>query len=576
MLAAPGKPVPAACLDWAATKAAYRFFDNDRVTEQGVLAGRFAATKARFDASDAAGVAVASDPHAVFVGWKDRVVLGVFATMKLALAQSLDDEKRPYILEAGALRSLALPHVRQEQWKIHGHNRNAVPADPGQDAVILVARHGRTLVVQGAPGTGKSQTIVNVAANLAHDGRRVLIAAEKVAAIEVVSARLKKAGVAHRLFVGKSDGGGEDRIVLTTPAVAARFLPPQETFDYLVIDEAGQAPLPNAASLATRAQRMLVVGDSRQMGPNLRAYLPTAKAARTLRLADVLTRALDLGVPEMRLTHHYRSQHADLIYPSNALSYGRRLMTSPSPAINRSLGLFLHRLDGVTVEEGPAGVVNRFEAAEIVKMIDLASRAGDRLSLGVIVMNEAQRDLVSRMARREFAKSGRSLEGSFVVPGEPLFIRTIDAVQGEERDLILVGMTYGRKVDGRLPRTLGPFSSPAVRAKVNVGWSRSRVQCMVVRSLHEEELDVERLASHAWFARILSFCTVRTAPFYLPKRHPFTDLADRRGCLVEVKEGLFCIRTKAEASQYVMGAYLKGLRGDIEDAAETSRLKALG
>jgi hypothetical protein len=52
MSAAPGKPVPAACLDWAATKAAYRFFDNDRVTEQGVLAGHFAATKARFDASE--------------------------------------------------------------------------------------------------------------------------------------------------------------------------------------------------------------------------------------------------------------------------------------------------------------------------------------------------------------------------------------------------------------------------------------------------------------------------------------------------------------------------------------------
>lgn len=527
-------------------------------------------------ASGSSGVVVRSDPHSIFVGWKDRMVLGVFATMKLALAQSLDEERRPFILDAGALRTLALPYVRLEDWTVQGQNQNVVPADPGQDAVILAARYGRSFVVQGPPGTGKSQTIVNVAANLAHDGRRVLIAAEKVAAIEVVSARLAKAGVAHRLIVGRSDAGGPEPIVLTTPAVAARFLPPEESFDYLVIDEAGQAPLPNAASLATRAQRMLIVGDCMQMGPNLRAYVPTAKAERTPRLSDVLTRALDMGLPEMRLTHHYRSQHPDLIFPSDTLSYGGSLMTSPSPAFNRSTGLFLHLVEGATVDEASSGVVNRFEAAEIVKMIDRVSETGDRFSVGVVLMNEAQRDLVSRMAHREFAKSGRSLQEAFTVPGEPLFIRTIDAVQGEERDLIIVGMTYGRKADGQLPRTLGPFSSPTVRAKLNVGLSRSRKQCMVVTSLREGDLESARLASHAWFATVLTLAQARTAPLYLPKGHPLADLARRRDCLVEVKEGVFCIRTNAEASGYLIGIYLKGLRGADEDAAEISRLKAMG
>ncbi len=52
MSAAPGKPVPAACGDWAATKAAYRFFDNPRVTEHGVLAGHFAAIAARVAATE--------------------------------------------------------------------------------------------------------------------------------------------------------------------------------------------------------------------------------------------------------------------------------------------------------------------------------------------------------------------------------------------------------------------------------------------------------------------------------------------------------------------------------------------
>ena len=106
-------------------------------------------------------------------------------------------------------------------------------------------------------------------------------------------------------------------------------------------------------------------------------------------------------------------------------------------------------------------------------MIGVAARVGTKNSLGVILMNEAQRNLVVTLARRELAKLGLPAETAFTIPGEPLFIRTIDLVQGEERDVVIVGMTYGRKSSDRsLPRTLGPFSAPAGRAKLNVGLTK--------------------------------------------------------------------------------------------------------
>ena len=108
--------------------------------------------------------------------------------MKLALAQTLDCDKWPKLLEAPGILRFAAGFSSDADWVVDGANQYMAPADPGQDAVISAARLGRSFVVQGPPGTGKSQTIVNVAANLAFDGRRVLVAAEKTAAIDVVGA----------------------------------------------------------------------------------------------------------------------------------------------------------------------------------------------------------------------------------------------------------------------------------------------------------------------------------------------------------------------------------------------------
>lgn len=565
---------------------AVRIIEDEWVAEGAIeinelFLARVASAGLKFDidphCSDLTSIKVREDAHGVFVRFKNRVVVDLFATAKFALWKSLDFDARPEILTRGALRLLAGGRATETQWEPGSENRYVVPADPAQAGVISAARRGESLCVQGPPGTGKSQTVVNVVANVVADGRTVLVAADKTAAIEVVAARLQAAGIPFRLMLGRKTVGDEGAsAVLTTPAMAVRFLPPNQVFDLVVVDEASQMPLPNALSLATRADRMLVFGDARQMGPNLRAYRPTEKSPKVIELASILDQCAAIGLPEKTLTHHYRSQHPDLIFFSDVFSYGSSLMTSPHPTVNQNFGVFLIRLMGVTADEAGGSIVNNHEAAAIVDLIvkNLTELKDRNLSLGVITMNRAQRDLVASLLAGQFAKMGKRFSELSRVPGEPFFVRSIDSVQGEERDVVILGLTYGRKPDGQIPQILGAFSAKDGLQRLNVAMSRSRKQTYVVTSLQETDLEPARLASHALYNALLRSADCRVEPFYLPDKHPLGRLAKRNDCSVQLKEGVFGFLHKSRGDQFVLGVYLSGLRGDLEDSAELSRLRS--
>lgn len=528
-------------------------------------------------------VVIREDPGMVFVGVKPRAVIDVFATNKHALWKSLDVKVRPEILDRGALRLLAGFDGAKKPWEVLGKNRQFVPADPAQDNVVTAARCGDSFVVQGPPGTGKSQTIVNVVGNLHADGRRVLVAAEKAAAIEVVAARLKKAKVDFRLLLGREVLGEDGApVVLTTPAMAARHLPPSEVFDFLILDEAGQMALPAALSLASRAERMVVIGDRQQMGPTLRAYRPTEKTTESIQLIDVLSHASTLRLPAMFLSHHYRSRHPDLIFFSDTYSYRSTLMTSPSPHIGRNFGVFLCRVFGVVGAEEDNTFFNRNEAATIVDLIlsNIAKLAGT--SLGVVVMNRVQRDLVASLLARALEKIGKTFADLSTRPGEPFFVRTVDDVQGEERDVIMVGLTYARKPSGDVPAKMGPFSSTNCLAKINVAMSRSRQQCYVITSLQEADLEPSRYPAHALFNALLRAAVSSVEPKYLPKSHPLAQFAATLRCRVQIIEGVFGFlhdrqfQADGGPKKFILGVYLAKLRDEIADNAEIARLRALG
>lgn len=528
---------------------------------------------------DLASVKKSSDPSGIFVRVKERAVIDLFSTVKLALWKRLDASERPGILHRGALRLLAGAGISSKKWSVKDENIHLVAADPTQDRVISAARRGESFLVQGPPGTGKSQTITNVVANLIKDGRTVLVAAAKVAAIEVVAARLQKMKAPCQLLLGPSPSTEIDAsVILTTPANAARYLPPDRAFDMIIVDEASQMPLPNALSLATRADRIIVVGDPMQLGPNLRAYEPTATSTKITELPSLLDQCAAIGLPEFMLKQHYRSLHPDLIFFSNVFSYGSKLLTSPHPALNQDFGVFLYRLLGVTSVEEGGSVTNRHEAAAITDLIlrNLDEIQEKHLSLGVIVPNRAQRDLVASLLARELAERRIAPKALSQKPEEAFFVRMVDDVQGEERDVVIFGLTYARKANGQLPRQLGPFSDANGLARINVAMSRARIQTYVISSLQETDLEPARLASHALFVALLRAADCYVEPYFLPATHRLTKMADQQGCLVQVVQGIFGFLRKDRRDHFVLGLYLKGLRDELEDAAELSRLKNLG
>jgi hypothetical protein len=556
---------------------------------------------------DSEAVVISEDPGKVFAGVKPRAVIDLFATNKHAMWKTLDTNARPEILDRGAMRVLAGLESGKQPWESLGKNRHFVLADPTQDSVVTAARRGDSFIVEGPPGNGKSQTIANVVGNLHADGRRVLVAAEKVAAIEVVAARLKKAKVGFWLLLGQQVlGDSGAAVVLTTPAMAARHLPPSEVFDFLILDEAGQMALPAALSLASRAERMIVIGDRKQLGPSLRTYRPTEKATDTIELLDVLGHASALKWPAIFLAHHYRSFHPDLIFFSDVYSYGSTLMTSPSPHIGQNFGVFLCRVIGVVGDvvgdKKDNTFFNRHEAAAIVHLIlsNIAKLAGTKTSLGIIVMNRVQRDLVASLLARELEKIGKTFAdlSPKKESEEPFFVRTVEDVQGEERDVIIVGLTYARKPSrdvagkragdivqkpqGDVPVKMGPFSSTNCLAQMNVAMSRSRQQCYVVTSLQESDLQPGRYASHALFNALIRAADSRIEPKHLTKTHPLAQVAKTLRCRVQFIEGVFGLLHDRQfeddggPKKFILGVYLAGLRGEIADNAEISRLRKLG
>ena len=218
-------------------------------------------------------------------------------------------------------------------------------------------------------------------------------------------------------------------------------------------------PMAVALPLMTRASRYVLIGDARQMRPEAGAL-------------TVLDQAEHLQVPRKTLRFHYRSADPTLISASNLISYEMQLRTVPTPVVQPSTGLKTHFLPQAETATTEDGLVNRGEAAAITARIQSYLRAGDKRSMGVIAVNTAQKKLIEDAVAEDLKRSRpRTIE--------PLFIRTTNEIQGEERDIILISTVYdGRNQDQRF----GAFERSGALSRLNVMLSRSRIEMAVYTS----------------------------------------------------------------------------------------------
>ncbi len=430
------------------------------------------------------------------LGYKARINLNLYAGKSAAMHRAVDISSRPHLPEAGALRTLSGATPSNSVIAPETPNFHLVNADLSQDEAITAARAGDSFVLQGPPGTGKSQTIVNIVANLLSDGRRVLVSAEKTAALEVIADRWPKTipNIPEPVLLTEGSPAlpAETPFAIATPAVAALKIPPGASFDTLIVDEASQMRLSHSAVVAALANQIIVIGDSKQMAPsNLFARVGQSQVPPNM-IRSLLDHAVGSNMPSRILKQHYRSKHESLILFSNNRFYGGNLDIVPSPLRDGSLGTVFKFIHNGIYDRGGAGdnvvEANALIADAVAIAKENSFRRKSRLggvprSVGIITLNENQRDLILTLLPE--ALGGKNLTEADLAGGngnEKLFVKALENVQGDERDIILVSTTYGRDPKGRFIANLGVLSQPGAANRVNVLATRSKWKTVVYHS----------------------------------------------------------------------------------------------
>lgn len=285
--------------------------------------------------------------------------------------------------------------------------------------------------------------------------------------------------------------------LLMSPLSVAQYLDTKHTqFDVVIFDEASQISVWDAVGAIARGKQLICVGDPKQLPPTNffnRAddSDETGGEDNIQDLESILDECLSIGMPKLGLDWHYRSRHESLITFSNVTYYENRLVTFPSPYTTDQAVRFEH-VKGVYDRGGSR--TNRSEAEAIVKAIEahyLNKEQSD--SLGIVTFNQAQQSLIERLLdarRRSNAELDQAIANSSL---EPLFIKNLESVQGDERDVIFFSVTYGPDAAGKVNLNFGPLNLEGGHRRLNVAVSRARQGVVIFSTLLPEQIDLSRV-----------------------------------------------------------------------------------
>lgn len=281
-------------------------------------------------------------------------------------------------------------------------------------------------------------------------------------------------------------------------AVAQYLAPGRIRFDIVVMDEASQLRPEQAIGAVARGGQLVVVGDSKQLPPtSFFTNLAVAEAeADSDALAQMATSdaesILDVCCshfqPVRNLRWHYRSRHESLIAFSNQHFYNSTLIVFPSPyPKGKALGLSYHYVAGAEYDHQ----MNFLEAKRIVDAAVEHMLTRPDESLGIVTLNIKQRDLVAELleARAKDLLQAVDYQNRWESAGDGLFVKNLENVQGDERDCIIVGTTFGRaKGTSVVRQNFGPISRSGGWRRLNVLFTRARKSVAVYSSMKPEEI----------------------------------------------------------------------------------------
>ena len=281
-------------------------------------------------------------------------------------------------------------------------------------------------------------------------------------------------------------------------------------FDLVIFDEASQLPVEDAIGAVMRGTQLVVVGDPKQLPPTNffsasigQTDAPLGEDGEPLYedSESILEEFMGAGMPMSRLKWHYRSAHESLITFSNVSFYDAELYTFPSVETGvDGAGLQFRFVDGGVYEGKGLNLVEaRRVADEVVRFareqLDRRARGEATQSLGVGTFNLRQQ-LAIQDELEQRRRDDPAIE-SFFDRGmpEPFFVKNLENIQGDERDVIFLSVTYARASDGRLRYNFGPLNGENGWRRLNVLTTRARQGMVVFSSMHGDEINAAATTS---------------------------------------------------------------------------------
>lgn len=284
---------------------------------------------------------------------------------------------------------------------------------------------------------------------------------------------------------------------MMSPLSVAQFIEPGSmVFDLLIMDEASQIKPADALGSVARAEQVVVVGDPKQMPPSTWMERVVGNEVDTDDeegglLGEDSESILEWGMGayrrKRRLKWHYRSQHESLIAFSNKHFYENELVIFPAPGTCRDkLGLRFHH-----VSEGRwANRRNVPEAQQVAQAILRHAREQPEATLGVATFNAPQMELIQEELDRLVSNDSeaRHTLDRLVSHQESLFIKNVENLQGDERDVIFISYTYGPDAGGVVAQRFHPINTEKGWRRFNVLITRARQRIEVFSSMLPEQI----------------------------------------------------------------------------------------
>lgn len=281
--------------------------------------------------------------------------------------------------------------------------------------------------------------------------------------------------------------------MLMSPMSVAQYIDlNSEKFDLVVFDEASQMPTSEAVGAIARGKTLIVVGDPKQMPPTsfFTSTNVDAEEACIDDMESILEDCRTLEMPSLQLSWHYRSRHESLIAFSNNEYYNGSLITFPSADDLCSKVHFIP-VSGQYDKGGKRN--NRTEAEAVVNEIArrLSNEELRKQSIGVIAFSIMQQGLIEDLLQERLDKD-KALQEAATQMYEPIFIKNLENVQGDERDVVLFSIGYGPTKEGKISMNFGPLNNAGGERRLNVAVSRARQEMYIYSSLKSTDIDLRR------------------------------------------------------------------------------------